>query len=1159
MAREVDGEIIVGIDKPASKLVMESDLKEILSQIRELEAKISHATLEQSALDELQKQLDTLKTTINIANIKIDQQQVVKTGTQSGKTIGNAVSQGINDSLLRNKNSSGFKEIFSQSATAAKDAQKYFKSLLKDENAIITTMEHFDDDKLNSFTINIKRASGEVESLNYSLKNIGKDSEQNFAFKFTGGSTNEAGAIRQIQQIEKTFSTYTQKIEQFKSTNSNILSGLSIPLNDFETKLNGLKNGSSSIDDVTKSFQFLNAETSKILANLSGQLNKVDAAVRNIETGEETIAGLKAEFNGLSNAPSDINLQLQQLSSSLKNIKKIEAQEGRTANWTKEYQEWSNSIKKVSASLAALKKAEKNSVSTQVFNVSDLKRDNILYMQKVYNTVEKQIKEIQHLSNAQGWQDFKVTGFEEANGKIKRLTLTITDAEGAIKKLNFQKEKLKGTGKAQNGLMQVGDVQIIKTAAQAYEALTKNKNLAEQDKYYKTIKTEIGNLYQLQEKLLSADKLQSAELEKQIEASKKLISYNQQELDNKGLRDNGLDEEITNLETAKQKRLEIITAKLQDATAAKAVAQAEREAAAALKEEELVAEQVRQIMSYMDGTGSKSYDLQLATQIKNYRDLGFTEDEVAQRTENLCASYEKLKNIINNTEYDSVAEKNKAIVSANEEYTISLNQVSNTYKTLKKDTEQYYNETKQINLTNKIQRWLSTNTNVSDDAKRSIQEYYNELSSGRVSVERLTSIEKALKQIDTTQRGLGKISSFAKQWASEGIAQAKSMAVSALSFTQILSTAKQGITSIKELDTSLVDLRKTTSMNNTELEDFYYASNDVAKQMGVSTKEIIDQASSWSRLGYSTSEAATQMAKISSQFKLISPGMSSDEATSGLVSIMKAYDIDVDNVLDGIMSKVNTIGNKFALSNADIVAMLQDSVSAMKEANNSLEETIALETAAYEIVQDRSVGNGFKTVALRLRGLNEETEEVDESLKTIKGDLYELTGVSIMADENTYKSTYQILKEMSEVWGDLTDKTKAEALELMFGKLRANIGASVLKNFSAAEKAMKDMANSAGSADAEMSVAMDSIEYKINSLKETGTGIAQNIFNRDDIKSVIDILGSFANAIDSITDKLGFFGTIGAGIGTFTILKNLGRGKRYPLISNMPIIISFPV
>lgn len=190
--------------------------------------------------------------------------------------------------------------------------------------------------------------------------------------------------------------------------------------------------------------------------------------------------------------------------------------------------------------------------------------------------------------------------------------------------------------------------------------------------------------------------------------------------------------------------------------------------------------------------------------------------------------------------------------------------------------------------------------------------------------------------------------------------------------------------------------------------------------------------------------------------------------------------------------------------------------------------------------------NGFKTVALRLRGLNEETEEVDESLKTIKGDLFELTGVSIMKDENTYKSTYQILKEMSEVWDGLTDKTKAEALEMMFGKLRANIGASVLKNFAAAEKAMEDMASSAGSADAEMAVAMDSIEYKINSLKETGTGIAQNIFNREDMKMILDLFAKFANGIDFLTEKLGLFGTIGVGAGLFTTLKNLGREKSTP-------------
>lgn len=337
-------------------------------------------------------------------------------------------------------------------------------------------------------------------------------------------------------------------------------------------------------------------------------------------------------------------------------------------------------------------------------------------------------------------------------------------------------------------------------------------------------------------------------------------------------------------------------------------------------------------------------------------------------------------------------------------------------------------------------------------------------------------------------------------------------------------------------------------MTANQLEDFYYKSNDVAKQMGVTTNEIITQAAAWSRLGFSSAEAATQMAELSSQFKLISPGMTSDEAVSGLVSIMKAYGIEVEDVLDGIMSKVNVVGNKFALSNSNIINMLQDSVSAMAEGNNTLEETIALETAAFEITQDENVGNGFKTVALRLRGINEETEELDDSLKTISGDLYDLTGVSVMQDADTFKSTYQILKEISDIWDSLTDKAQADALELMFGKHRANIGSAVIANFEAAERAMNEMANSAGNANAELSIAMDSVAYKANIFKEIGTGIAQNLFNREDMKTVLDTINSLGEGLDWLTEKLGLFGSIGLGTTLFASFKNVGRLKLQSLI-----------
>lgn len=124
------------------------------------------------------------------------------------------------------------------------------------------------------------------------------------------------------------------------------------------------------------------------------------------------------------------------------------------------------------------------------------------------------------------------------------------------------------------------------------------------------------------------------------------------------------------------------------------------------------------------------------------------------------------------------------------------------------------------------------------------------------------------------------------------IKRAKSMSASFvgmyLSLYDIARYAKNSIDTIRELDYALVDLKKTTTMTSSELNQFYYDANESAKKYGVTTKEIIEQASSWARLGYSSKEEATKMAELSSKFAAISPEMDTEQAQSGMVSIMKA-------------------------------------------------------------------------------------------------------------------------------------------------------------------------------------------------------------------------------------------------------------------------------
>lgn len=375
---------------------------------------------------------------------------------------------------------------------------------------------------------------------------------------------------------------------------------------------------------------------------------------------------------------------------------------------------------------------------------------------------------------------------------------------------------------------------------------------------------------------------------------------------------------------------------------------------------------------------------------------------------------------------------------------------------------------------------------------------------------------------------------------------------------KLIQSIRNGISNVKALDTALVDLKKTTTMTSTELEDFYYSSNKVGKQMGVTTEEIIKQAAAWSRLGYSSAEAATKMAKYSSMFASISPGMSTDEAQEGLVSIIKAWGLDVEDVEREIMDNINTLGNHFAESNADLVNGMKRSAAALAATGTTYQEAFALFTGAQEVLQNAEVGGrALRSVSMRIRGYSESSEdgleEIDEELKNITGDLIDLTktaehsqGVSIFKEGSSteFKSLVDYFGEIHDIWDEMSQVQQNDFLNKAFGKNQAQAGAALIQNYKAISDAIEAMEDAAGSAEREMSIIMDSLDYKLNRLSETGTSIAQNLFKRNDMKTAVDGLTSVMNVIDSLTSKLGLFGSIGLGAGIFAGVKNIGEPVR---------------
>lgn len=340
----------------------------------------------------------------------------------------------------------------------------------------------------------------------------------------------------------------------------------------------------------------------------------------------------------------------------------------------------------------------------------------------------------------------------------------------------------------------------------------------------------------------------------------------------------------------------------------------------------------------------------------------------------------------------------------------------------------------------RINKDLAENTKYSAEAKAGFNVLLEQLKSGDPSIN-LRKITEEIIKIENAEIAAGRAGKslwdiFKTKSTYGFIGQMQSYLSMYVGFYGMVNGVKKAVSTITELDTALVDLKKTTAMNENQLENFYYDSNNVAKQMGVTTKEIIDQASAWSRLGYSSQETSTTMAKLSSQFASISPGMSTDEAQEGLVSIMKAFDIDPNDVETEIMDKVNVLGNKFAENNQDVVEGLKRSAAAMSAMGQSFTDTAALFTGGMEILQDsESMGTALRSLSMRVRGYDEETNQLSDDLVNVTGEVADLTktakdsqGVSLFTDatQEHYRSMVEYLGDIADRWDQISEKNQTE-------------------------------------------------------------------------------------------------------------------------------------
>jgi TP901 family phage tail tape measure protein len=562
-------------------------------------------------------------------------------------------------------------------------------------------------------------------------------------------------------------------------------------------------------------------------------------------------------------------------------------------------------------------------------------------------------------------------------------------------------------------------------------------------------------------------------------------------------------------------------------------------------------------------------------------DKAYASDSIAAVSE-LSAEYTRLKQLAD--EYLALAsagteeEKRKAeeLRIASERYE-TLNKSANalvglTKKNAAAELSQAVNSRNLQNLEATFRNFMSANGKVNENAglrvmASNIDAQIETLKKAgdKLDESSIAKLRQNLSLLDSLSSELGYKGQTYEQRIQGKMQELTSYFVSVTSFGFAIQQIRNMISNVNALDDAMTELRKVTEETDATYDKFLTNAAKRVQTLGSTMSDVVIATGSFARMGYNLEEAEKLGdAAIIAQNVWDNVG-SIDETAGTIISAMKAFGIEAENAIS-IVDRLNAVSNSFGVVSGDIANAMADAGAALYAAGNSYDESIGLFSATNEVIQDWSkTATALRTIAARIRNTSGELAEMEidadgaaESITQLQQKIYKASGnkVNIFEDDNeTFKSTIQILRELSEVWNTLSDVDQAEITRLIAGTRQQSVFAAIMNNFDTVDKVIETSVNSTGSAVAENEKYLDSITGKLDLLKSSYEALSSSIINSDNYKGGIDLLRGvldLLNQIASVFSGGALIGTLNsvagaAGYGLFdleTILEAKSNGSK---------------
>lgn len=347
----------------------------------------------------------------------------------------------------------------------------------------------------------------------------------------------------------------------------------------------------------------------------------------------------------------------------------------------------------------------------------------------------------------------------------------------------------------------------------------------------------------------------------------------------------------------------------------------------------------------------------------------------------------------------------------------------------------------------------------------------------------------------------------------------------AVAFT--IKNVKEALGTMKEVDSELANIRKVTDETAESIQKLGRQAYSTASKYGVSAKEYLTGAGSFAKAGYGN---YGDLAELAIKTQLVGD-VSAEIADKFLLSADAAYKFG-GNVeqLTTVLDRANVIENNYATSIEKIAEGFPIVASTASMANMSIDELMAGLGTITAVTQEtgRKAATALRALILNIEGeigtvIDEDMTITQESVESMADALKKYGNEAVKAAQKTGKlvDPMEAIKSLAEAYkqGDLTDQGLYDILSSLGGKLRTNQLTAIVQNFDMFSEMLERVKSSAGSADKEVDVMLDTWQAKTEQLKNSWTLLVSDLIDSDSFKIVLSELNNFVVAVDKILSR----------------------------------------